>query len=192
MCTQYFRICTSSALRDQGVGADTDFTLASGADFVVMHFDVQAHGFHGSTHGATQVVQGVDRRHREVAAFNARAVADVVAVEIFAGNPGGFFGVDFVHGACTCRSSTYGIEYEELGLRAEQSGVGDAGGLQVLFGAAGNGAGIALVALHGGGFDDVAGDVDCGFFGERIDHRGAVVRHQDHVGFVDAFPAGDG
>ena len=51
---------------------------------------------------------------------------------------------------------------------------------------------VALVALHGGGLDHVAADVDRGFLEERIEDRGARVGHQDHVRLVDALPAGDG
>ena len=180
------------SLAGQGVGAYADFTLASGTHFVVVYFNFQSHGFHGGTHGTTQVVQAVDRRNREVAAFYARAVANVVAIEVFAGNPGRFFGVDVVRRALHVHIPFNGIEYEELRLRTKQGAISDAGGLQVFFSATGNRAGVALITLHGRRLYDVAGNVDGGFFGERVQHGGFVIRHQDHVGFVDAFPAGNG
>ncbi len=179
------------SLAGQGVGANADFTLAGSTDFGVVYFNFQAHGFHGGTHGATQVVQAVHRRNREVAAFNARAVTDVVAVEIFAGYPGGFLRVDMVRSALHVYIPLHGIKHEELRLRAEQRAIGDAGGLQVFLGTASNGTRVTLITLHGRRLYDVAGDVDSGFFGEGIKNGGFVVRHQDHVGFVDAFPARD-
>jgi hypothetical protein len=48
-----------------------------------------------------------------------------------------------------------------------------------------------LIALHGGGLDHVAADVDRGLFEERIENRGGRIERQDHVRLVDAFPAGD-
>ena len=45
-----------SALRVQSVCAYTVLTTAV-PHFVVVNFDAQAHGFHGITHCATQVVQ---------------------------------------------------------------------------------------------------------------------------------------
>jgi hypothetical protein len=83
------------------------------------------------------------------------------------------------------------VEDEELGLRAEEGGIADAGGLEVFLGALGDGARIALVALHGHGLDDVAAQDHGGVVREGVQDRRAVVRHQDHVGLVDALPAGD-
>ena len=75
----------------QRVGANTDFALACCAHFVVVYFNNQAHGFHGCAHSAPQVVQAVNRRYREVAAFHARAVANIVFIKVVAGNPCSFF-----------------------------------------------------------------------------------------------------
>ena len=97
-----------------------------------------------------------------------------------------------VHGALHVGFPFRRIEYEKLWLRAEQRTICDTGGLQVFLGPAGNGARIPFVALHGGRLNNVTGNVDGTFFGERIDNRAAVVRHKNHVGFVDAFPARDG
>ena len=137
-------------------------------------------------------MQAVNRRNREVTTFNTRAVTNVVAIEIFAGNPGSFFRVDVVHRTLHVYVPLHGVKHEELRLRAEQGAVGDAGGLEIFLGTACNGARVTLVALHGRRLYDVAGDVHGGFFSERIEYGSLVVRHQDHVGFVDAFPARDG
>ena len=61
----------------QGAEAGTDLTLSGGGNLVVMHFNIQAHLFHGRAHGGANIVQRIDRRYREVAAFNARAMAGV-------------------------------------------------------------------------------------------------------------------
>src|SRR5690606_25508521 len=61
----------------QGIGANTDFALAGGRNFVVVYFNVQAHLFHCGAHGGTQVVQGINRGNGEVAAFYAGTVAGV-------------------------------------------------------------------------------------------------------------------
>src|SRR5690606_643535 len=97
--------------------------------------------------------------------------------------------VDFVHLAIHAGVPLDAVEHEELGFRTEQRGVGNAGGLQVFLGAHGNGARVAVVALHGGRLNDVAAHDHGGYVGERVHHGGGVVRHQHHVGFVDALPA---
>ena len=73
-----------------------------------------------------------------------------------------------------------------------RNGVTDTGGLEEFLGALGDGARVAVVALHGARLDDVADQDQGRLFGERIEYRGLVDRHQDHVGGFDAFPAMDG
>ena len=65
---------------NQSVETDTDFTLTSSTNFVVVNFYVQTHLLHCSTHSSTQVMQRINRRYREVTAFNTRAVAHVAVV----------------------------------------------------------------------------------------------------------------
>ena len=83
------------------------------------------------------------------------------------------------------------VEDEELVLGAPHRGVGDARGLEVGLGALGERARVALIALHVRGLDDVATQVERGLLEERVDDRGGRIRHQDHVGLLDALPAGD-
>jgi hypothetical protein len=85
-----------------------------------------------------------------------------------------------------------GVEDEEFGFRAEVGGVAQAGGLQVGLGALGDGTRAAVVALAGVGLDDVAGQDEGGLIHEGVDVGGVRVRHQQHVGGLDALPAGDG
>ena len=179
-------------LLDQGVELHTDLVLASGRHFVVVDFHDQAHLFQGVAHGGTDFVVVIDRRYREVAALDARTVALVAGLEVGIGVPGSLLGEDLEHGAGDVRLELHFVEDEELGLRADEHGVADAGGLQVFLGSTGDTAGVALVGLHGGGFDDVADQDQGRLFGEGIQNGGAVVGQQDHVGSFDAFPAGDG
>ncbi|MNH08892.1 hypothetical protein D3C79_683300 [compost metagenome] len=134
----------------------------------------------------------VERRNREVAAFDAWTVAFVAAFDVLVGHPRALFGVDLEHRAGDIGLELHFVEDEEFRLWTDEDGVTDTGGLQVLFGAAGDGAWVAVIALHGRRFDDVADQDQGRFFGERVEHGGGVVRHQDHVGSFDAFPASDG
>jgi hypothetical protein len=86
---------------------------------------------------------------------------------------------------------TEAVEDEELVFRPEKCLVGDPGRLEVCLGALGERARIALVALHRRRLDDVAAQVERGLLEERVEDRGRRVRHQDHVGLLDALPAGD-
>src|SRR5690606_3318415 len=175
-----------------GVELDTDFALASVGHFVVVYLDVEAHLLHGATHGGAQVVEGVDRRDGGVATLDPGAVAQVAVDELLAGGPGGFLGGNFHEGAGHVGTEVYFVKDEELGLGAEERGIPKAGGFQVLLGALGDGAGVAVVALHGGGIDDVAPQDDGGLVKEGVDDGGVIVGHQDHVRLIDALPAGDG
>ncbi|SVJ52426.1 Uncharacterised protein [Klebsiella pneumoniae] len=179
-------------LGDQGVELHADLVLAGGCHFVVVDFDHQAHFFQGVAHGGADFMVVVDRRYREVAALHARAMALVAGLDVGVGVPGSLLGEDLEHRAGDVGLELHFVEDEELRLRADEHGVADAGGLQVLLGALGDVARVALVALHGARLDDVADQDQGRLFGERIEDGGAVVRHQDHVGGFDAFPAGDG
>jgi hypothetical protein len=134
----------------------------------------------------------VERRNREVAAFDAWTVAFVAAFDVLVGHPRTLFRVDLEHGAGNVGLELHLVEDEELWLRTCVYGVTDSGGFQVLFGALGDRTWVAVVALHARRLDDVADQDQGRFFGERIQNSGGVVRHQDHVGGFDAFPAGDG
>ena len=60
----------------------TDFHLAAGTDFGVMHFHFDAEFFQNIDHGRTKVLTAVNRRNRCVTAFDGRAVASVLAVQM--------------------------------------------------------------------------------------------------------------
>ena len=176
----------------QGVELGADLVLAGGRHFVVMHFNRHAAGLEGQTHGGTHVVEGIDRRNREVATLDGRTVAGVAAFELLVGGPGAFFGEDLVVGAGHVHLPLDGVEDEEFGLGAEEGGVADAGGLQVGLGAVGDGTRVTVVALAVGRVDHVAGQDQGGLVEERVDVGGVGVRHQQHVGGLDTLPASNG
>ena len=60
----------------------TDFHLAAGADFGVMHFHFDAEFFQNIDHGRTQVLAAINRCNRGVTAFDGRAVAGVLTVQM--------------------------------------------------------------------------------------------------------------
>ncbi len=179
-------------LGHQGVELHADFVLTGGRHFVVVDFDHLAHLFQGVAHGGTDFVVMVDRRQGEVATLDAWAVALVAAFDGLVGHPGTLLGVDLEHRAGNVGLELHFVEDEELRLGTDEHGVADAGGLEVFLGATGDGAWVAVVALHGGRLDHVADQDQGRLFGERVQHGGAVIRQEDHVGGFDAFPALDG
>jgi hypothetical protein len=77
------------------------------------------------------------------------------------------------------------------GSGTEVGGVADAGGLQVGLAALGDRTRVAVIALAVGRFDHVAGDDQRRLVEEGVDVGGGGVGHQQHVGGLDALPAGD-
>ena len=61
-----------------------DLALARRRDLVVMHFDFDALLLEREAHRVADVLQRIDRRHREIAALDRRAVAHVAAFELLA------------------------------------------------------------------------------------------------------------
>ncbi len=103
-----------------------DLALAGGADLVVMGLDDDADLLHLPDHLAAQIVVGVGGAHREVAALVARLVTQVRLLEP-GGVPGPFDRIDLVEPAVLGLLVAHLVEDEELRLRADEAGVGDAG-----------------------------------------------------------------
>jgi hypothetical protein len=74
-------------------------------------------------------------------------VAAVAAFELGAGVPGRFVFFNFVEGVVGFGAPAHFVKQEKLWLGAEVSSVTQAGGLQVGFGALGDGTWVALVSL---------------------------------------------
>jgi hypothetical protein len=157
----------------------------------MMHLDLEAEFLAGLAHRGAQVLEPVHGRHREIAALDARAVSHVAALVAGARVPRALHGIDVIAAAIDLVGPAHAVEDEEFVLGSEQAAVRDAGGLQIGLGAFSERARVAVVALHRRRFDDVAAQKQRGLLEERIDHRGGGIRHQDHVGLIDALPSGD-
>ena len=161
----------------QRVELEAKFMLGGG-DFVMVLFRLDAHVAHDRQHLAAHVLLGVDRRHREIAALDAGAMAEIALLIFGAGVVGAFLGVDVIEALVHADIEAHIVEDEELGFRAEIGGVADARGIHIGFGGLGDGARAAAVALAGGGLEHVADQDQRGLGEEGIDHRGVEIGHQ--------------
>ncbi len=158
---------------------------------VVMLLDRQAHLAHRGEHFRAQVAIAIHRRNREVATLHAGAMAHVAFRIVLHRGAGALDAVELVGAEIAAGAELHGIENEELGFRADDEGVTDAGRLQIGFHLLGGRARVARIALAGRGLDDVTDQDQARLGHERVHHRALQVRLQDHVGLVDRLPAGD-
>ena len=179
----------------QGVEAIVDLLLTSGGHLVVGTLEDQTDLLQVGDHVVAQVLGVVDRRNREVTLLDTVLESDVRGAVLFgvnAGVPRSLDGVNLVEGTLHGVLEANLVEDEELGLRGEGSGVGDAGGLQVRLGLAGDLTRIAGVRLVGQRVDDGEGHVEGLVLAERVNESGLNIRDQLHVGFVDGLEALNG
>ena len=133
----------------------------------------------------------VDRRNREIAALDARTVAEVAGLVVGVVVRRQFGRVELEAGVVGIGLVLDVVEDEELGFRADIDGVADAFGLQVGLGLLGGAARVAVVGFARDRIENVAQD-DHGRLGEERIHVDRVrIGHQHHVGLVDRLPAGD-
>ena len=135
--------------------------------------------------------QAVDRRNREIAALDARTVAEVAGLVVGVVVGRQFGRVELEAGVVGVGLVLDVVEDEELGFRADEDGVADALGLHVGLGLLGDAARVAVVGLAGDRIEDVAQDDHGRLREERVHVDRVRVGHQHHVGFVDGLPAGD-
>ena len=169
---------------------DAELVL-SGGHLVVVLLDGDAHLRHHRDHLGADVLAAVDRRNGEVAALGARAVTEVAHLVLGARIRGQLGEVHAETGVVRIGGEAHVIENEELGLRAHKDCVAHAGRLHVGLGLLGDAARVALVELAGGRLQDVAEQRNGRLGEERIEVGRGGVRHQQHVGGLDALPAGD-
>ena len=118
----------------QRVKAQSEFMLRR-CHFVMMLFHLQAHFGHHRGHFGAQVIRGIDRRHREIAALGARTVADIAFFVSLARVVGAFLRIDGVeHAVLICIVANV-VEDEEFSFRTEINRVADAGWFHIGFGA---------------------------------------------------------
>ena len=158
---------------------------------MVVLFDREPHVVHHRKHLRSEIALAVDRRHREIAALDRRAVAGIAVGEVLVGDVGALLAVDLVHRPFHRGGITHVVEDEELGLRPEIGLVAESGGDQVLLGLLGDRTRVAGIGLPGQRLMHIAKDDQRRLGGKRVENRGRAVRHQHHVRLVDRLPAGD-
>ena len=166
--------------------------MLSRRHFVVVLFRLEAEFAHHRQHFAAQILSGVDRVDREVAALRARTVSHV-AFRIFATCiERQLRAVELVAHLGRVRVPTDVVKHEELGFRSEIDLIAGARRLHIGEGLLGDGTGVAVVRLTGVRVQHVAEQEHRGLLIERVDIGGLEVRTQQHVGLVDRLPSGDG
>ena len=179
----------------QGVELVVDLLLSTGADLVVEALELVLGGHEVLHHRIADLTGLVDRRDREVTTLDRGLVTQVrgaVEVGVLAAVPPALFGIDLVEGVVDVGGVLHLVEEVELRLQAEVTGVGDAGGCEILLGLTGDIARITGERLAGEGVMDEELDVQGLRLPERVDLRGRQVREKIHVGLVDGGEASDG
>ena len=176
---------------NQRIELGTDFVLTRGSHFVVVHFDFNTAGFHGITHGRTDIVEAINRGNREVTTLNTRTVTGVATFDLGVRRPGRFFREDLHEGTRHVGLPFDRIKNKEFRFRTKEGGVANTRALQVGFGALGDRTRVAVIALAVGRLDHVTGQDQGGFVIERINIGRGRIRNQQHVGGLNAFPTGD-
>ena len=173
--------------------AELDAQLVlGGAHLMVMLLGDDAHVGHHTQHFRAQVLRGVDRRHREIAALGAGAVTEIAHLVFRAHVRRQLGGVDPESAIIGVNRKAHVVEHEELRLGPEHGLVADPRLLQIGLGLSSDGAGIALIRLVGQRLKHVAENRQRALGEERINRRRVRVGHQLHVRLVDHLPAGDG
>ena len=175
----------------QGIEFRADLVLPRGRHLVVVHLDFHALFLERERDRGADVLQRIDRGHREVAALQRRTVAEVAALELEVGGPWRLFRVDLHRAARHVDLPLDGVEDEELRLRTEVGDVSQAARLEVRLGFLRDRARIALVALARRRLDHVAGDRKRRLVVEGIHTHGIRIGHEQHVRSLDAFPTRD-
>ena len=159
--------------------------------FVVMLLNLEAHFLHHLEHFAAQVLAGIDRRHREIAALDTGAMAEIAVFEFPVAGVRPLGGVDFEIAFVHFGGEFDIVENEKLSFRTEIGGVADAQTAHVGDRRFRGRARATFIGLVGRRFQHVAENRHRRLGRERIHDRGRQIRAQVHVGFVDRFPAGD-
>ena len=166
--------------------------MLAGRDLMVVLVDVHADIAHGRKHLGPHVLRRVDRRHREIAAFDARTMAHVAHLELGVSVPGSVGRIDLVAHLVDRVREPNVVEDEELGFRPPEGLIADAGGFQIGLRLDGGAARVALIQLARVRFCHVAMQAERFLREERVHVSGRKVRNQFHVGLVDGLPPGDG
>ena len=166
------------------------FVLGRG-HFVVVLLRLHAQFPHDLEHLPAQVLGGIHRVDREVAALGPGAVAHVAFLIGPAGVGRQFGGIERIAGVMGGGAPPDVVEDEELRLRPEIDRVAHPRGGHMDERLAGHAAGIAVVRLIGVRVQHIAEQRQRGLLVERIDRRRAQIGPQLHVRLIDRLPARD-
>ena len=136
--------------------------------FVVVLVNFHAHALHGGQHFAAHIMCIVGRVHREIAAFNARAVASVAHFIFSVSVPRPVDCVNLVRHFVDADRIAHVVKDEKFSFWAEKCSVTDAGRRQICFSFFGCAARVARIRFASVRLDHVAMNADGLFSIERI------------------------
>jgi hypothetical protein len=176
---------------EQGVEAHVDLRLARGPDLVVLHLDLDAHPLHSEDHLGAQILEVVHRRDREVPLFVPGLVTKVGT--FFASRvPDPLDRFDLVEGGVLVLGEADVVEDEELRLRTEVRGVGDARRLHVRLRLLRHITRVTGVRLERQRVVHETVQVQRLVLPEGVHDRSGRIGQKDHVRFVDLLETADG
>ena len=160
----------------------------------MLHLDRDADQLEHAHHLRAQVLELVHGRDGEVALLVPRLVREVrpaVELALAARVPHAFDRVEEVVARVLVLVEAHGVEDVELRLRSEVRGVGETGRREVRLRLRDDVARVAAVRLTRQRVAHEAVDVERRVLPERVEHRGARIRDQEHVGLLDLLEPAD-
>ncbi len=176
---------------EHAIDSESDFTLASGSDLVVVDVCLDAHALKSCNHLGADVVEGIVGLNGEVSAFVTSFVAEVRTL-ITALVPCAFFGVDGKERGVRFEVVTDFIKEEEFSFRTSVHGISDACTFDILHGFLSDVARVARVGLTSDGVKDVTDEAGGGVCAEWVHASSGEVGTHLHIGSVDGLPCADG
>ena len=168
-----------------------DLALPRGGHLVMVRFDDDADFAHLVDHLPAEIVVGVGRADRKVAALEAGFVTEVRLLDARR-VPRAFDRIDLVVRLVLVLLVAHLVEDEELGLGPDVARIGDARLAQMRLGLARDMTRVAREVLTRHGIDDICDDADRGPGEERIEAGRVGVRDRHHVRLVNALPSANG
>jgi len=144
----------------QRVELHAEFVL-SGRNFVVMLFNLDAHGRHGREHFAAHVLCRVLGRDREIAALGRDAMAKIAAFILSVAICRQLNRVELEARVVRVGHELHIVKHEEFGFRADIDRIANTGRFQIGFGLLGHAARITLVRLARCRLKNIADDREC-------------------------------
>src|SRR3954463_5381460 len=107
----------------QRIELGTDLALAGRCDLVMMYFNLYTLLLECKTDRIADILQGINRWDRKIAAFDRWPMAHVAGFKIFTSGPGRFFGRNFDEAPRHVDVPGHAVEYKKLRFRAKISDV---------------------------------------------------------------------